>query len=186
MQDFPRDFFTAPASKSLPRSLYAVVARRPAMADPYTLATSFFCSGKENCKWTMSYFDVMNIKIATNPKETEDRRKTSRHFIKQNAFSVESNPNGPWIFMPDGVFMNVIHFPVDRARHGLRLGEEQSSGGADMEHALVIGPCSKEDYNVALRALGSIGIHESHVNMHVQVTDGELYDADTADDHGGD
>lgn len=130
---FPPDFFTAPADASLSAGIYAVVARRPFMADPFTLATLFFCRGDDRCKWTESYYEMMNIKIAIDPGEPEDRRNISRDLVKKLK-SIEDDPNfigpvHPGCLRPH-VLQNVVHFEAVRG-----AGNEQKKV---TEHALVI------------------------------------------------
>jgi len=171
MAELPPNFFTAPVSKSLKPGVYAVVARRPAMADPFLMATSFFCPGKDDCKWGTPYADIMNIKIAIDPDEPEDRRDISRGFVKADrSFIDDPNFVGPREVgcAPENVPLNVMHFPVRRARDDSLGGQE---GATALEHALVIGPCNMREYGLALRALRLIGVNDSYVTMHFQGND---------------
>lgn len=166
--NLPPNFFTAPASKSLSRGLYAVVARRPAMADPFSMATSFFCPGNDRCKWSSPYGDIMNVKIAIDPAEPENRRDISRGYVKERLSFVEDTTFiGPREVgcVPESANLNVIHFPGQR-REGVT--------DVALEHALVIGPCNMEEYGLAIRVLGLIGIDDSYVTMHMHGADGEF------------
>lgn len=148
---FPPDFFTAPAGKSLPAGAYAVVTRCPAPAFPFTLGTSFFCPGRDCCKWLESFVDIMNYKIAIDPDEPEHCRDISRSRDKyQKGYSSDPNFVGPREVgcVPAHVSLNVIHF---EAVHFVAAPCGEKS--AALEHALVIGPCNIQEYGSVIRVL---------------------------------
>jgi hypothetical protein len=137
----------------MPEGVYAVVTRGAAMENPFTMTTAFFCPGTGACKNSCSFNEVFHYKIATNPEETELTRAVSRNLVRKvNGYAGEAVWIGPRELgcVPDSVLQNVVHF-------------QKHDGG--VEHALVIGPCSRREYDTALRALSLIGIDDSRVTM---------------------
>lgn len=88
----PKGFFDKLAGEVSDPGPYFIVGEETSPVVPFSLTR--YCRGDDHCKWSQSYYNAMEIKIALDPTEPTDRRAIYKEAISKKDWLSEEQKNG--------------------------------------------------------------------------------------------